>query len=46
MHALSLMRLAAEPDDDPSNKPVSETNKEPEPRSDVKTVEFDTAGDM
>jgi hypothetical protein len=40
------MRLAAVPEVDPSNEPVSVTDIEPDPSSDAERVEFDTAGDM
>jgi hypothetical protein len=38
------MRLATEPEDDPSNEPISETNNDPEAAGNAGGVEFDTVG--
>jgi hypothetical protein len=44
--ALTPMRLAAEPDDDPSNEPINTTNFEPEASGKIGAVEFDTVGNV
>jgi len=40
------MRLAAEPEDDPSDEPITATNKEPDASGDATTLEFLTTGDI